>query len=248
MPELIDGILYDTDNGYEYTVTSCEEGIENAVIRLTVNGLPVCGIREQAFRHCETLKTVSFVDEPDLLIAYEKGFEIGGNAFAYCTALTEIILPEHTHLICTGAFYSCTSLKKAVIPKCYVSDYAFSDCEALTDISPLYNISEGVFSHCKSLTALPISDGVEEIEGDAFEHCYSLVNITIPKSVKRIGSLAFRSCRGLKSVTFEDTVGWYSHNRYVRKEFPIDVTDPIDNANALSRMDFDDGISAWYKR
>ena len=247
-PVLIDGILYDTENGYEYTVISCEEGVENAVIRLTVNGLPVRGIGENAFENRKALKTVSFIDFSDDLSVNAEGFFVEEYAFSGCSSLAEIELPDFCNSVGRGAFRSCTSLKRAVLYNSYVAPYAFCGCTALTEVSPLSNLSEGVFSHCETLTCLPICDAVEEIDEGAFEHCYSLTEITIPKSVKRIVALAFRSCRSVTSITFEDIKGWYSHSFYTNQEYPIDVSDAKNNAIALSGIDYDDGITAWYKK
>lgn len=247
--ELIDGIVYETRNGYEYAVASCEEGIENAVISLTLNGLPVIGIEMEAFKDRTSLKTVDFIDYPDIVDAFMNGFYVAGESFSGCTALTEMILPSFCNFIGRSAFRGCTSLVRVeMMEGCYVAPYAFYRCSSLTDVTPLLSVDEGVFSHCSALASFPVSEGAGEICEDAFEHCDALTDIIIPKSVKRIERLAFRGCRGLKSVTFEDTDGWYSHNCYTDGECPIDVTDSHGNAAALSGMDFDDGITAWYKK
>ena len=175
-------------------------------------------------------------------------FEIGDSAFAGCTSLTAIELPDCVKSVGHGAFRGCTALKSVEMPTCYIYPYAFFECESLTTVSPVNNAAEGVFSHCKSLATLPITDRVEEIDESAFAHCYALTDIIIPKSVKSIVSLAFRNCHGLKTVTFEDTEGWYCRSRYKDGEFSLDVTDPTKNAKALAGMDFDDGITSWYKK
>lgn len=245
--ERFDGILYTFCDG-KYYVSSYEEGIETALIRLTVNTFPVCGILEDAFRDCPTLRNIVFTDFSKGTESLVDGFEIGDYAFAGCTSLTEINLPECVTSIGSGAFYSCTSLVKAILPNSYVGPYAFYGCTALLYVSPLSNIAEGVFSHCKSLKNIDISVSVSEIDEDAFEHCESLVSVQIPASVKMVGALAFRGCLAIKEIVFLDPDGWYSHNTYTDSESSINLDDPSVNAIALSRMDFDDGVTAWYKK
>lgn len=248
MKYVVDGIVYTTENGIDYLVTSYEKGVENAKIQLQLNGGFLRGVVEAAFRGCETLKTVEFVGDPHAFEMVVGDFEIGDAAFAECTALVTVEFPDCAQSVGYGAFRGCTALKSVEMPTCYVYPYAFFECEALTTVSAVNNVSEGVFSHCKSLTSLPITDRVEEIGESAFAHCNSLTDITIPKSVKSIVSLAFRNCHGLKTVTFEDTEGWYCQSRYKDGEFALDVTDPAKNARELAGMDFDDGIISWYKK
>ena len=246
--ERLDGITYTLDDG-KYYVTAHDDGIVSAIIRLTLNGVPVVGIAEEAFSHCTTLTTVEFVNHPDEIDDDFRNFEIGDYAFMGCGGLTSIELPDFTGSVGRGAFHSCTSLVTAVLPymPCYIAPYAFYQCTSLLELNPLWNVAEGVCSHCTSLKILPIRS-VSEIDEDAFEHCESLSEILIPKTVKRIGALAFRGCKGLKKVTFESPNGWYFHNRYNDSEYKIDLSDPVKNALSLSRMDFDDGVTAWYKK
>ena len=248
MEIVIDGLVCRRDADGQYSVVSCDASVVDAVIHLTVYGATVIGIGDRAFSDCAALESITFVDAPDAIDAAVYGFTVGEEAFADCSSLKEISLPDSTTAIGRSAFRGCKAIERVEIGRAYVSPYAFYMCEALVSVSPLSNVSEGAFSHCKSLSCLPLFDGVTEIGEDAFEHCYSLTDITVPKSVKRIGSLAFRSCYGLMSVTFEDANGWYCHNGYTNREYPLDLTDPTENAVALSKMDFDDGITAWYKK
>ena len=245
---VIDGIVYTTENGTDYLVSSYEQGIEDVKIHLCVNGGFLRGVNDSAFRDCTTLKSVEFVGDPHSFEMVIGDFEIGDAAFAGCTSLAAIELPDCVKSVGYAAFRGCTALESVEMPTCYIYPYAFCGCEALISVTPVDNVSEGVFSHCKGLKTLPVTDRVEEIGESAFAHCDSLTDITIPKSVKSIVSLAFRNCHGLKTVTFGDTDGWYCRSRYKDGEFALDVTDPIKNARELAGMDFDDGIISWYKK
>lgn len=236
------------DSGGEWSVVKCDERAVSVSIPATVDGEPVTSIRERAFADCAALEELLFPDEVDYVMADVLSLEIGNHAFDGCVLLREIELPSLVSVVGWGAFRGCTSLERVSLPDCYVSPYAFCECEALAEVSPLRTISEGVFSHCKSLAYLPIAKGAEVIEEEAFYHCYGLVDVTIPSSIKRIDALAFRSCYNLKRVSFECPDGWYSSSRYVEGERPIDLTSPEENAAALSRMDFDDGVRTWVRR
>lgn len=70
---------------------------------------------------------------PSQLDGYTVTF-IGDYAFAECTSLTSITIPDSVTRIYFAAFYSCTSLTSVTIPKSVTSigDYAFNGCDNLT--------------------------------------------------------------------------------------------------------------------
>jgi hypothetical protein len=232
------------------TVTACDKAAETLTIPMRVDGLPVVGIGERAFADCSKLKEIVFPEADDALFFEGKTFrEIGGNAFMNCTSLREVDLPDNVDFIGWGAFYGCTSLVRAHFSsEAYVSGYAFVHCTALKEVTPLSTVSEGVFSHCESLTVLPVTDTLDEIEDDAFEHCDGLTEIVFPASLERIGDLSFRGCQNLSRATFASPDGWYVTSRYTEDEDAVDLSDPEKNAYRLSHVDFDDGPNGMYKR
>ena len=102
---------------------------------------------------------------------------IGLDAFAYCSSLTAITIPENSKLTSIGnnAFYECTSLTAINIP------------EGVT------SIGEYAFRGCSSLTAINIPEGVTSIEDYTFDDCSSLTAINIPENsqLTTIGDGAF---------------------------------------------------------
>jgi hypothetical protein len=247
------GALTFTRNDAEdgYIVSGCDKDIEEMVIPKKVEGLPVRGIGENAFEDCEKLRLVILPEnDVDSFINGETFQEIGEYAFSGCLALENIVIPEGVWTVARGAFYGCRALKTVEMPEdVYVGSYAFCHCENLKEITKIRHASEGAFSHCKSLEVFPVSSGVQEISEDAFEHCYALKEIVIPASVKSIEALAFRSCYGLQRVVFENPNGWFVEFRYMgQEERALDVSDPLKNAEMLSRQDFDDGVIAGYRK
>ncbi len=233
-----------------YTVTACEKDAVEVTVPAEVDGIRVAKVGDYAFEDCSLLASVTFEEKETDGVLDELGLaEIGAHAFMRCISLTRITLPWRLDWVGWGCFHSCTALTEVECnPYTYFSGYAFAHCTALVKITPLHCISEGLFSHCASLTYLPLAEGVDTISEDAFEHCDALLAITIPASVTRIEARALRGCYGLKTATFERTECWYGSNSYRREDVEIDVSDPVENARDLAWMDFDDGEIAWYRK
>ena len=234
-----------------YTVTDCEKDAVEVTIPKEVDGVPVTGVGENAFKDCDKLCLVNFPENDVDDFIDEKTFRvIGDYAFSGCTSLRFIELPDWTWEIGRGAFCDCAALESAKFSDdAYVYSYAFYHCENLREVTAVRHVNEGVFSHCKSLENFPVASGAKEIGEDAFEHCYALKEIVIPASVKRIEALAFRSCRGLQRVVFEKPEDWYVSFRYAgQKARALDLSNPEKNAEMLSRQDFDDGVIVWYRK
>ena len=81
---------------------------------------------------------------------------IGMEAFAYCTSLTQVTIPDSVTSIDYGAFSGCTRLTQVTIPDSVTS------------------IGEGAFYFCESLTQVTIPDSVTSIGDSAFSGCTSL--------------------------------------------------------------------------
>jgi hypothetical protein len=134
---------------------------------------------------------------------------IGNYAFARCSSLTSITIPNSVTNIENDAFYGCTSLTSITIPDSVTSigSYAFIGCISLTSITiPDSVIGNGAFYGCTSLTSVTIPDGVTSIGNYAFTCCSSLMSVTIPISVTSIGDYAFYNCTSLTSITIPDSV------------------------------------------
>jgi len=149
-----------------------------------------------------------YVDEPigDVVIPGElDGYPvtgIGECAFAECTELTGVTIPESVTSIGVEAFYMCVSLTDVIIPDSVISigEWSFKECYELASVtigSNVASIGEIAFFGCESLTDVIIPDSVTSIGSHAFAHCYSLCYVKIPASITDIGKNAFYECAEL---------------------------------------------------
>ena len=130
-------------------------------------------------------------------------------AFANCSELVAVELPQTLTEIEGWCFLDCGSLSEIQIPPLVhrIGPYAFSGNTSLTAVKlplPLKVIQEGTFLDCTSLRDVAMQCEVSEIERLAFGGCSSLQRITLPASVKRLsgGMSPFDRCSSLKLLSF----------------------------------------------
>jgi len=107
---------------------------------------------------------------------------IGESAFAYCSGLESVVIPNSVTSIGSYAFYDCSGLESVVIPNSVTS------------------IGLAAFYGCSGLTSIVIPNSVTSIGSYAFYDCSGLESVVIPNSVTSIGESAFAYCSGLSSV------------------------------------------------
>ena len=140
---------------------------------------------------------------------------IGAAAFAGCSSLVGIELPNSLLYIQYQAFAGCSSLTEVLIPENveWLDEDAFAFCSSLTSVvipkRTLY-INPGVFRSCSSLDSIVVKEGNPVY--DSREHCNAIIETTtnrllvgckstvIPKSVTGIAYVAFYGCTGLSTI------------------------------------------------
>ena len=137
--------------------------------------------------------------------------DIGGEAFSYCSGLTEVTIPNSVTTIGGGAFKGCSGLTTVTIGNSVttIGERAFTSCSGLTEVTipnSVTTIGDSAFEGCTGLKTVTIGNSVTTIGSSAFEDCTELTEVSIPNSVTNIGSSAFEDCTELKTVTIGNSV------------------------------------------
>ena len=137
---------------------------------------------------------------------------IGDSAFSGCKALVFVNIADSVKEIGQYAFKDCVSISHLVLPKSLrkISNYTFQNCQIMWKLaipSGLKEIGKGAFYRCLSLKNFQLPENLTTIGNSAFEMCQSMTSIVIPDGVDRIGKYAFRDCTDLRKVTMSNTLG-----------------------------------------
>ena len=140
--------------------------------------------------------------------------DICKGAFAYCKALTKVVLPESLLRIENWLFDGCTSLKEVVIPDSvnYIGTNAFRDCDNISSIyigERITDITEIPLLQAANITVSPDNSAYTAIENALYnKDCTELIRCAvskkgefiIPDSVLRIKNRAFINCGDITSL------------------------------------------------
>ena len=130
-------------------------------------------------------------------------------AFAYCSSLTSIILPDSVKSIGNYTFYN-SSLPSIIIPDSIssIGKYAFYSCPLSSIIIPdsISSTNTNAFQYCGFLTTVTLGNSIKTIGSNTFYGCSSLTSINLPSSLTKIGDYVFFECSSLTSLTLPSSL------------------------------------------
>ncbi len=148
-----------------------------------------------------------FVGTPFEAEIYSKDETVFGKnvLFSYIGNADEYVIPANISIIAPYAFFM-SGLKNVVINEniTEISDYAFTSCRYLTEVTIPDNveyIGVGAFKDCINLEKVNLGEGVQEIYNDCFTNT-KLKSIHLGYNVYSVSG-AFRDCKTLESITVE---------------------------------------------
>lgn len=112
---------------------------------------------------------------------------IGDRAFAGCTELTSITIPQIVKSIGGGAFSRCSKLQNVEFASRLITE-----------------IENGAFYGCSSLEEIELPDSVSRLNDELFEECTSLRSVTIGRDMVKYGKGIFYHCPALTEIKVKE--------------------------------------------
>ncbi len=212
---------YETSLGvqFEYIGNYClvsgsYEGLSGDVyIGAMSNGVPVLGVKKDAFKNRENITAVYLS---------EGMMSIGESAFEGCTNLKTLVIPSTVTTIGDNLLKNTLQIEELSVPFIGNGFYGGSDIplyrffsvsanydvpgslKTLT-VTGDYKIPAHAFHDCEYIERIIIEGNVELIEIYAFAYCNSLKEVVLPESLKTVNYRAFIGT-SLESITIPDNV------------------------------------------
>ncbi len=163
------------------------------------------------------------------------GTNIGSGAFAYCSELGSVVIPEGIGEIGEYAFAYCDKLGSLELPEgieslAYGHEFAYSGLEEIHLPSTLQSVASA-FSGCNKLQDVILPAGIVELD-NTFEHCESLERVTFDKgdaeTWENLPELSltgtFNGCKSLREVNFRTVDVPAKFGCIGDYKFPVDET------------------------
>ena len=137
---------------------------------------------------------------------------IGAYAFAYLTAMEEVVFPSTLKYIEYGAFAGCQNLKKITFSGdnsiVTINQFAFEGCSltGTLDLPSAYVISDNAFAGNTKLEVVNLPETLMTIGANAFAGCSSLKEVNISADKVKFGEYAFTNCTSLTAFELKTSV------------------------------------------
>lgn len=184
------------------------------------------------------------------------GTNIGSGAFAYCSELGSVVIPEGIGEIGAYAFAYCDKLGSLELPEGIETlekgrEFAYSGLDEISLPSTLKRVGSS-FSGCSKLQEVTLPAGIEQLSG-TFEYCESLERVTFDKGDAEVvedlpelilDSGTFSGCTSLREVSFRTVDVPAKFGRIGDYKFPVDETFHVTKDGAFSGYGND---GAWLR-
>ena len=172
---------------------------------------------------------------------------IHNNAFADCTELSEINIPESVTYIGKGAFDNTAIYNNCTDNLLYIDNWLVAyKGDKLGDITikeGTKNIADETFTSCTHLTSIKLPNSITHINDKTFRGCTALANFNFSPNITKIGFSAFEGCAALTSITIPENITTIPHRAFY-------------GCTSLAKIEFHPGIAkieseafhntAWY--
>ena len=194
-------------------------------------------ISDRAFINCSNLNTINIPDSVTTL---------GREAFRDCSKLQSVTIPGEIS-ITEAVFYNCNNLKKVIFKKGkstqLIGAYTFRGCSKLEKVILPDNIKfidDYAFYNCENLTQINLQY-VQDIRIGAFENCSKLKTVQFPKDNINIYENAFQNCTSLESISLSGAIGANSFSGCSNlKKFVLLEATHLNSYNAIGDSAFSD--------
>lgn len=144
--------------------------------------------------------------------------QISDKAFADCTNLQAINIPDSVTHLGEYAFDKCSGLKSVTIGKGVqnISAFAFRECIKLQELNILgaVIIGRAAFKDCSKLVTLNLPDTLQTVRTTAFINCYSVIRINFGKNLRIIESYAFANLPFCDEINIDSNITNVSQNAF----------------------------------
>lgn len=144
--------------------------------------------------------------------------EIAPYAFAVC-GLEKIVVPENISIIGDYAFQECDKLTDISLPNTItaISRYMLSSCRSLKKLvipEGVTTIYQYAISWCDSLSEVIFPSTLKEIKSTGFYRTDGLVNLELPEGLEILGGSSFAQCLNLESVSIPASVSQIDYSPF----------------------------------
>lgn len=131
--------------------------------------------------------------------------QLGDYAFANCSEIRILTIPDNIDFIGEYCFYNCEKLEAVAIvgDLSLISPYMFGRCVSLDEVilnDEITEIGDYAFEECRSIVSIELPSKLTKIGIGLFSSCDSLAEADIPSSVMTLSEKTFYGCIGLRSI------------------------------------------------